>query len=346
MKLNFVVGARPQFIKLAPVLAAVNRTPGVEAKVIHTGQHYSDSMSQVFFDELGMPAPDVNLHIHGGTHGAMTGQMMIGLEPIWLEDRPDALVIFGDTNSTLAAAIVGSKLNLPMAHIEAGLRMYDLSIPEEVNRRVSDHLCGLNFTPTPQATANLKLEGLDASIREVGDVMLDASLHFREKALACDVMSRLGLSDGEYLLLTIHRADHTSNRESLQSRIDFARNTAGGKEVVFPVHPRTRGAIAEFGCDVSGMRLVEPEGYLAFMRLLLGCDQVVTDSGGVQKEAYFVRRPCTTLRGDRTEWVETIEAGWNRLWNQPEWNTPRRDIPEYGDGHSSEKIIAQILATF
>ncbi len=340
-KILSVIGARPQFIKAAPVSRALRARASLDEVVVHTGQHFDHAMSDVFFDEFGMDKPHHHLSINGGGHGEMTGRMMVALEALALSVKPDAVLIYGDTNSTLAGAIVAAKLYIPIAHVEAGLRSFK-PMPEEINRVVADRVSRWLFCPTELAVANLKAEGIVKDVYNVGDVMYDTTLMMRDRANSqSTILSVLGLAPGQYHLATIHRAENTDSAPALAEVVAYLRNAGQGLPVVLPLHPRTRQAAARFGIDLSGLRIVDPVGYLDMTALLANCSTVLTDSGGVQKEAYFHRKPCVTLR-DATEWVETVDAGWNRLWKGPDYR-PRRDIDAYGDGHAADKI-ADILA--
>lgn len=340
-KILSVVGARPQFIKVAPLSRAIAEYKGLIEILIHTGQHFDPNMSEIFFEELGIRKPDHTLDIHGGSHGEMTGRMIIDLEHVIREEKPDAVLIYGDTNSTLAGAIAAAKLFIPIAHVEAGLRSFR-PMPEEINRVLADRVSRWMFCPTPTAVANLAKEGISAGVHDVGDVMYDAIVMMRHRARnRSTILSRLGLAPGKFQLATLHRAENTDTREALDRALGYLRRAAREQPLVLPLHPRTRNAAAALGVDLSSITMIEPVGYLDMMALLDGCTQVLTDSGGLQKEAYFFRKPCVTLR-DATEWVETVEAGWNRLWGGPDY-TARREINAYGDGHAAAKI-ADILA--
>lgn len=337
-----VVGARPQFVKAAVVSRAAGARSDLTEIVVHTGQHFDANMSEVFFEEMGIPHPDYALDIHGGGHGAMTGRMMIALEEVMQTERPDLVLVYGDTNSTLAGALCAAKLNIPVAHVEAGLRSFDRAMPEEINRVVVDHLSALLFCPTDTAVRNLKAEGLTEGVAQVGDVMFDATLMLIDAARkSSTIMDRLGLVDGSYALATLHRASTTDEPGALKAALDFLKAHARDHAVILPLHPRTRAVAGSLGLDMDGLTVIEPVGPIDMHRLLAGCVAVYTDSGGLQKEAYFHRKPCVTLR-DATEWVETIEAGWNRLWRGIGY-TARRDIPDYGDGHSAGRIVEAVV---
>lgn len=337
-----IVGARPQFIKAAPVSLAFREHGDLNEILVHTGQHFDPSMSDVFFEELGLSQPDHHLGISGGTHGAMTARMTLALEDLMLSIKPDAVVIYGDTNSTLAGAIVAAKQFVPIAHIEAGLRSF-IPIPEEVNRVVADRVSHWLFCPTEAAVENLAAEGIRKGVHFVGDVMYDTTLMMSERAThRSKILAALKLRHGGYALATIHRAENTDSRDALVGVVDYLSNFARETPVVLPLHPRTRQAADRFGVDLSRLQVIDPVGYLDMTALLNGCSCVLTDSGGLQKEAYFHRKPCITLR-DATEWVETIECGWNRLWHGPEYR-PRKEIASYGNGRAAEKIAAVLAA--
>jgi UDP-GlcNAc3NAcA epimerase len=337
-----VVGARPQFVKAAAISRAVAARDDIEETLLHTGQHFDPEMSRIFFDEFGIAAPRRNLGIHGGNHGAMTGRMLEGIEEAILALRPNIVLVPGDTNSTLAGALAAAKLRVPVAHLEAGLRSFNRAMPEEINRVLTDHLSALLLCPTETAIANLRREGIVAGVHAIGDVMYDATLFARAAARRSTVLERLGLVERHYAVATVHRAGSTDDRDGLAAIIAFLRQRACDHPVVLPLHPRTRQRIEAWRIDVGSLRLCEPLGYFDMHRLLQSAIAVYTDSGGLQKEAYFHRVPCVTLRGE-TEWVETVTAGWNRLWHGPDY-APRRDIEAYGDGHAAEKALAVIAA--
>jgi UDP-GlcNAc3NAcA epimerase len=337
-----VVGARPQFVKAAAISRALAGRGGVEEMLLHTGQHFDADMSRIFFDELGIAAPHVNLGIHGGNHGAMTGRMMAGIEEAILAERPDLVLVPGDTNSTLAGALAAAKLHVPVAHLEAGLRSFNRAQPEELNRVLTDHASALLLCPTETAIANLRQEGIVEGVHDIGDVMYDAALFAAARARRSPVVERLGLAGQPYAVATVHRAENTDDPERLAEIIGFLAERARDCAVVLPLHPRTRTQIARWRLDLGPIAACEPLGYLDMHRLLQSALAVYTDSGGLQKEAYFHRVPCVTLRSE-TEWVETVNAGWNRLWKGPDYR-PRRDIAAYGDGHAAEKAIDIILS--
>lgn len=345
MKVVSVVGARPQFIKAAAVSRILRRQH--REILLHTGQHYDDLMSDVFFRELDLPPPDVNLGVGSASHGRQTGEMLIGIERVLLEERPDRVLVYGDTNSTLAGALATAKLGIPLAHVEAGLRSFNRAMPEEINRVVADRLSDLLFCPTQTAVENLAREGITSGVHWVGDVMYDLLLQSLPLAERCsDILRRLGLGPGTYLLATVHRAGNTDVRENLSAII--AGLNAVGETVVFPLHPRTRHALAQWGiAPGENVRLIEPVGYLDMLILEKNARLILTDSGGVQKEAYWLGIPCLTLR-EETEWVETVEAGWNVLvGTSPERIVeavhtfhPQGERPAlFGDGRAGEKIV-------
>lgn len=315
MKVLTVVGARPQFIKAAPISKAL-RTVGYTEFILHTGQHYDHGMSQVFFDELGLPEADVNLDVRSGNHGEQTGRMLEGIEEVLLVEKPDVVMVYGDTNSTLAGALAAVKLHIPLAHVEAGLRSYNRSMPEEHNRVLTDHCADLLFCPTRTAVENLAKEGLANGVHEVGDPMYDAVLMFSQKAKErSTILQDLGLTRGCYLLLTIHRAYNTDDPETLRTILAALQSVE--ERIVFPVHPRTQQKLKDYHLfsDVSNQKnliVIDPVDYLDMLILEQNARIILTDSGGVQKEAFFFSVPCLTLRPE-TEWVETVKTGWNLL---------------------------------
>ncbi|HEX7400538.1 MAG TPA: UDP-N-acetylglucosamine 2-epimerase (non-hydrolyzing), partial [candidate division Zixibacteria bacterium] len=312
MKIISVVGARPQFIKLASLSKELRKKH--HEIIIHTGQHYDDNLSKVFFSELSIPKPDYNLGIGSAEHGEQTGRMMEGIERILLSEKPNLVIVYGDTNSTLAGALAAAKLNIPVAHVEAGLRSYRKSMPEEINRVLTDHVSTLLFCPTPTSVKNLKKEGITKGVHLVGDVMYDSLLdHLKVAEKKSRIMRKLNLRKKEFYLLTIHRAENTDIKENLKKVTQIIAHL--DKKVVFPIHPRTRNKLGEFKLlsrllSLSNLILIDPVSYLDMLILEKNAGFILTDSGGVQKEAFFLRIPCLTLR-DETEWVETLESGWN-----------------------------------
>jgi UDP-GlcNAc3NAcA epimerase len=356
IKVASIVGARPQFIKAAPLSRALRAE--ADEVLIHTGQHYDDNMSRTFFDELEIPRPDHHLDVGSGPHGLQTGLMMERIEKILLDEKPDLVLVYGDTNSTLAGALDAAKLLIPLAHVEAGLRSFNRAMPEEINRVAADHCSDLLFCPTRTAMENLAREGVVRGVHLTGDVMFDAALHFAGFADArSDVIERLSLRKGEYLLCTVHRAENTDDRSRLAGIVRALAEC--GRTVVFPLHPRTRKMLAEHGLDralggIPSVRLIDPVGYLDMIRLERNASAILTDSGGIQKEAYFYRVPCVTLRKE-TEWVETVQDGWNRLaGSDPEailnavrnFNPPPASRVSFGDGRAAEKIVRLIHENF
>lgn len=312
VKVVTILGARPQFIKAAPVSRRLRERANVTEIIVHTGQHYDRDMSAIFFSELGIPEPDYNLAIAGGNHGQMTGRQLEKIEAVLLKERPDWVVVYGDTNSTLAGALAAAKLNLPLAHVEAGLRSFNRSMPEEINRIVTDHISTVLFTPTDTATNNLRNEGISVeSIVQTGDVMMDACLMFRDKARPPDSDKLVGVKAGAFVLATLHRAENTEDRQRLQSvmkglgSIEFP--------IIMPLHPRTTKALKTYKVTIpQNVMLLPPIGYLEMLWLTEHAHCVATDSGGLQKEAYFLHTPCLTLRNE-TEWVELVDLGVNSV---------------------------------
>jgi len=345
MKLLHIIGARPQFVKAAMVSKAWAGHGG--EFFIHTGQHYDENMSRLFFDELKLKEPDVNLGIGSATHSEQTAQMLSGIGKILVRENPDIVLVYGDTNSTLAGAIAAVKENTTLAHVEAGLRSYNRRMPEEINRVLTDHISDLLFCPTTQAVRNLEREGMLQGVYFVGDVMADSLKFFAEEAeTRSDILEELGLDPQAYALVTLHRSGNVDRKHKLASifkelaKIDF--------RLVFPVHPRTLKMALEFNLDFpENVQVIEPVGYLDMIMLEKNAECILTDSGGVQKEAYLLGVRCITIR-DETEWVETVNAGWNCLAGadsgliakrfvdfQPHSDRPRI----FGDGHASDKII-------
>ncbi|MDN7025428.1 UDP-N-acetylglucosamine 2-epimerase (non-hydrolyzing) [Methanoculleus sp. FWC-SCC1] len=353
MKIVSVVGARPQFVKCAPVSRDLRRRH--DEVLVHTGQHYDHGMSAVFFAELAIPKPDYNLAVGSGSHGRQTGAMLAAIEDVLIKEEPDLVLVYGDTNSTLAGSLAAAKLHIPAAHVEAGLRSFDRTMPEEINRVVSDHVADLLFCPTGTAVANLRSEGVTAGVHLVGDVMLDALLYNRTIAEErSQILETLDLAAGGYCVATVHRQSNTDDRRALTRLVDaFA---ALAEPLVFPVHPRTVKFLREFNlydrlASASHVRLIEPLGYLDMLQVLAHARLVLTDSGGVQKEAYMLEVPCITLR-ENTEWVETVEDGWNTLVGTDtaaiiaaasEFAPAGGQRAVFGDGNASRKI-AEIIS--
>lgn len=336
-----IVGARPQFIKAAPVSHALRRAGGLCEILVHTGQHFDATMSEVFFEELDIAPPAHNLEINSLGHGAMTGRMLEKLEAVMLAEKPDAVMIYGDTNSTVAGALAAAKLHIPVAHVEAGLRSFNRRMPEEINRVMADHLSELLLSPTQTGVINLHAEGITKGVHHVGDVMYDITLTAVERARGqSTILTREGLTQGGYRVATVHRAENTDDPARFERILAWLERAAQDAPVVMPVHPRTRKLLEASGRVLANVKMLPPLGYLDMAWLVNQSAGVITDSGGLQKEAYFHRVPCTTLR-DETEWVETIEAGWNRLWTS-ETYASRRDISDYGTGHASDVIAARV----
>lgn len=317
MKIVTIVGARPQFIKAAAVSRAIRSIQGgsMTEVLVHTGQHYDDNMSKSFFEELDIPKPNHNLEVCGGNHGEMTGRMIGAIERVLLDEKPDWVVVYGDTNSTLAGALAAVKLHFPVAHVEAGLRSFNMRMPEEVNRILSDRISRLLFCPTETAVQNLKAEGINAGVHQVGDVMYDVALFYGDRARkTSDILNRLGLKAGAFALVTCHRAENTDDMRRLREICLGLSDIASCLPVVFPMHPRTRKRIDEsqLGQALGQVKVVDPLPFLDMVALEQGASLILTDSGGVQKEAFFYGVPCITMR-DETEWVETVESGANRL---------------------------------
>ncbi|WP_281246611.1 non-hydrolyzing UDP-N-acetylglucosamine 2-epimerase [Marinobacter zhejiangensis] len=311
LKIFTIVGARPQFIKASVVSRAIKKSECIDEVVLHTGQHFDQNMSDVFFEQLNIPRPDVRLDVNGGSHGEMTGRMLIEIERAIKDYAPDRVLVYGDTNSTLAGALAAAKLHVPVAHVEAGLRSFNMNMPEEINRILTDQLSDLLCCPTDAAVQNLNNEGFDskpAKVLKVGDVMQDSALLFSKFALPPQGLG----GQSNYVLATLHRAENTDDIGRLSSIVQalnaIHKNVA---EVILPLHPRTRAAISDQGLDLD-VKIIDPVGYFEMLWLLRNCGLVLTDSGGVQKEAFFFGKPCVTMR-DETEWVELIEVGANVL---------------------------------
>ena len=357
-KILTILGARPQFIKASVVSAAIAGHAGLDEVVVHTGQHFDANMSDVFFDELGMAKPAHTLGIHGGSHGDMTGRMLIAVEQVMQREQPDVVMVYGDTNSTLAGALAAAKLHIPVAHVEAGLRSFNMRMPEEINRILTDRISRWLFTPTEAATRHLRGEGVAAErIEQVGDVMYDVALHHGARVSETGgALQRLSMAPGSYVLATIHRAENTDDPQRLRAIVQALANVAAsGRPVVWPLHPRTRGILEQLGLMEQAraqLCLTAPVGYLDMVQLEKYAMLIATDSGGVQKEAFFHKVPCVTLR-DETEWTELVEAGWNRLTDarsagdleaavaQALQAQPRQIAP-YGNGDAAARIAGAL----
>lgn len=315
-KIITIIGARPQFIKASAVSKVISESQKIKEYIVHTGQHFDENMSDVFFDQLKIPRPNYLLDIHGGSHGDMTGRMMIALEKILKENKPDCVLVYGDTNSTLAGALVAAKLHIPVAHIEAGLRSFNMKMPEEINRILTDRISSILFCPTSTAMNNLKEEGYpfisnngyEQRLFQSGDVMQDSAIFFSQKAIA---PSNVSIGDN-FILATVHRAENTDDLMRLSSILAALNDISRKIPVILPMHPRTWHIIKMHKFNVSNIRIIEPVGYLEMLWLLKHCELVVTDSGGVQKEAFFMGKMCITMR-DETEWKELVDLGVNKL---------------------------------
>ena len=356
MKILTILGARPQLIKAAPVSISFAKKE-VEELILHTGQHYDNRMSDVFLKELGLPMPYKNLGISGGTHGEMTSRMLIRIEEELIDEKPDIVLVYGDTNSTLAGALAAAKLNIPIAHVEAGLRSFNSKMPEEINRILADRVSSFLFCLTQVAVDNLKSEGIVDGVSNVGDVMFDAALLMSKRAEnSSSITEKLELDSKPYILATIHRAENTDSISRLSNILSVLSDLSKEKVVVFPIHPRTSKVIKEHKLEhfLSEVTVIEPVSYLEILKLQSCAYAIVTDSGGMQKEAYFNKTPCFTLR-DETEWVETVDCGWNSLMS-PEYEIdsnqiikkaqqlPSKWVSYYGDGNASQEIT-RILAS-
>jgi UDP-GlcNAc3NAcA epimerase len=357
MKIVTIVGARPQFIKAATVSRVVARTPGVIEVLVHTGQHYDTNMSEVFFEEMEIPAPARQLAVGSGSHGAQTGRMLEALEEVLYDERPDWVLVYGDTNSTLAGALAAVKLHMPVAHVEAGLRSFNRRMPEEINRVLTDHVSDLLLAPTDSAMDNLLREGCSPNaVHCVGDVMYDAAIYYGGLAESRSrIVESLGLGGGPYILATVHRAENTDDWRRLATIFQALSMISDKVPVVLPLHPRTRASLRQGGIDCGEqVHLIEPVSYLDMVMLERRAALVVTDSGGVQKEAFFHRVPCVTLR-DETEWGELLDLGWNRLAPPTDVTTvveavetmllkrPVEAASPYGDGAAAERIVELLL---
>ncbi len=350
MKILTILGARPQFIKAGSVSREIAKYDEIEEIIVHTGQHHDANMSDIFFEEMKIPVPDYNLNINGLGHGAMTGQMLEKIEEILLKEKPDWVLVYGDTNSTLAGALAASKLHIKIAHIEAGLRSFNMNMPEEINRILTDRVSSILFCPTDTAVQNLINEGYDNFAIDVvksGDVMQDGAIFYKGLAAKPNMDT-----NDNYILCTIHRAENTDDEQRLRDIFEALNDIAKEQQIILPLHPRTKKIIAQLDIETEKLTIIKPVGYLEMVWLIDNCNLVMTDSGGVQKEAFFFGKPCITLR-DETEWVELVENGFNKLVgadktkildtysNHKFADDFRGDL--YGGGHACEKIVQKLI---
>ena len=359
LKIVTIVGARPQFIKAATISRCIreNYTSKINEILVHTGQHYDENMSQVFFKELDIPHPKYNLDISGGQHGAMTGRMLEAVERVLIEERPDFVLIYGDTNSTLAGALAAVKLHIPVAHIEAGLRSFNMRMPEEVNRILSDRIAALLFCPTETAVNNLRAESIVNGVYNVGDVMYDAAKYYCDRAIKrSKIIASLGLAGHSYVLATCHRAENTDESARLRAIVSALGEISSIMPVVLPLHPRTRKLVSTYGLkeELRSVKILDPLPFLDMVTLEQSAKLILTDSGGIQKEAFFYKVPCITMR-DETEWVETVDLGWNTLVGASkskildaffQKSVVNEDtMNPYGDGNAANKIVSQLVSS-
>lgn len=352
MKILTILGARPQFIKAGSVSRELSKHKDIQEIIVHTGQHYDSNMSDIFFQQMKIPKPDYFLGIGGKSHGAMTGQMIEKIEEVALIEMPDWVMVYGDTNSTLAGALVASKLHIKLAHIEAGLRSYNMDMPEEVNRILTDRVSNILFCPTDTAIENLKSEGYESfncRIIKSGDVMQDGAIFYKSLSLKPNIEVQK-----DFVLCTIHRAENTDNKKRLKSIFKALEKIAEEKEVILPLHPRTKKIIEKENINVNNLTIIEPVGYLEMVWLINNCSLIMTDSGGLQKEAFFFEKQCITLR-DETEWIELVSCGVNTLVgadenkileaykNSSKFNKENISLDLYGAGKASEKIVKELL---
>lgn len=353
MNIVTIIGARPQFIKAAVLSREIKKNEQIHEKIIHTGQHFDINMSDIFFEQLEIPAPDYNLNINGLNHGAMTGQMMEKIEQVLITEKPDYVLVYGDTNSTLAGALAAKKLHIKVAHVEAGLRSFNMQMPEEINRILTDRISDILFCPTEQAIKNLQQEGFenfDIRIVNCGDVMQDAALFYTPKAV-----KPKDIKFNQFYLCTIHRAENTDDLNQLRILFETLLAISKSVPIVLPLHPRTRSKLVNLGFDFirSNIQFLDPVGYLEMVWLLQNCQMVMTDSGGLQKESYFFKKPCLTLRNE-TEWVELVLKGFNIITGNDQakihaaidYFTTKSldfDIDLYGNGQACGRILKELL---
>jgi UDP-N-acetylglucosamine 2-epimerase len=351
MKIASIIGARPQFIKMAPLCRAFKEHQDLQHIIIHTDQHYDYNMSKVFFDELEIPSPDYHLEVGSGTHGYQTGEMIKRIEDVLIKESPDWVVVYGDTNSTLAGALSAAKTSIPVAHVEAGLRSFNKSMPEEINRVLTDHVAALLFCPTETAIENLKKEGITQGIHLVGDIMYDSVLYnVRLAENRSHILEDLHLKPRGYVLVTVHRAENTDQSDRLKHIFSaLEKIVLNGMKVIVPLHPRTRKNLEALKVSFDNLQAIEPVSYLDMLVLEKQAKTIITDSGGIQKEAFFFKVPCITLRRE-TEWVETVKSGWNVLVDTDEHkivsctkgfsSVSHSGKETFGDGRAAEKIQA------
>ncbi len=352
MKIVTVIGARPQFIKAAAVSREINKYNDIEEIIVHTGQHFDSNMSDIFFKELHIPKPDYNLDINGLSHGAMTGQMLEKIEEVLQKEKPDWTLVYGDTNSTIAGALAASKLHIKTAHVEAGLRSFNMKMPEEINRILTDRISNLLFCPTDQAVENLKNEGFEnfdfAKVIKSGDVMQDAAMFYENLAKEPEGIK----NKKNFILSTIHRAENTDDPKRITEIFKTLNEIAKETPIILPLHPRTKKILKNLNIDTSNIEIIDPVGYLQMVWLLKNASLVMTDSGGLQKEAFFFKKPCITLR-DETEWVELVENGFNKIVGAngekikeayKEMKNKKLDFSKdlYGGGEASKKIVKEL----
>ena len=358
LRICAVVGARPNFMKVAPLAWVAEKRDDLELKIVHTGQHYDRNMSDLFFKELGIPEPDLNLGVGSGSHAVQTAEVMKRFETCIEEDRPDCVLVVGDVNSTIACALVASKLHIPVVHVEAGLRSHDRRMPEEINRVLTDAISDELFVTEKSGVDNLMKEGVDpARVHLVGNVMIDTLLACRDLADRSDILERLGLEGSFYGVVTLHRPSNVDDEETLRAIWGALRRISEEGRLVFPVHPRTRQRLADLGLEAGdSMILLDPVGYVEFLKLQSCAGMILTDSGGIQEEATILGVPCLTLR-ENTERPVTIEVGCNRLVGSDpavivpaaleivRGEVPRPKVPEYWDGHAAERIVDTLLSS-
>ena len=358
IKILTIIGARPQFIKASSLSREIVKHINIQEVIVNTGQHYDANMSDIFFDEMQIPKPNYFLGIGGKSHGAMTGQMIEQIEEVAIKEKPDWILVYGDTNSTLAGALVASKLHIKLAHVEAGLRSFNMQMPEEVNRILTDRVSNILFCPTDIAVQNLKNEGYEnfnCKILKSGDVMQDGVMFYKFFAKKPSIIQNSKLKIQNYILCTIHRAENTDNENRLRNIFEALQEIVKEKQVILPLHPRTKKIIEGLNFNIQNLTIIDPVGYLEMVWLIDNCSFIMTDSGGLQKEAYLFEKQCITLR-DETEWVELVKCGANTLVgadkekileayrNNSKFKIQNSKLNLYGDGKASEKIINELVS--